>query len=170
MGKENGASKMGQESKYIAYTDGACRVSNPGVCACAFVVYEDGIEKFRHGRYLGSPYSNNYAEYQGVIMLLEWARDFGYAGLEVWCDSQLVVKQVNCEWGVKENLAALCAKAFGLLQETGSTLKWLRGHDGNLGNEIADQICNEILDQEQGKAPNTSENSVQTQESRTNTD
>jgi ribonuclease HI len=139
-----------------AYTDGACRVSNPGLCACAFVVYEDGVEKFRYGQFLGTPHSNNYAEYSGVIMLLEWAEGLGHRGIEIWCDSQLVVKQVSCEWGVKENLAALCAKTFGLLHKTNSTLKWLRGHDGTLGNETADQICNEILDQEQGKGPDTS--------------
>jgi ribonuclease HI len=138
--------------KLTAYTDGACRVSNPGLCSAAFVVFEDGAERFRHGRFLGFPYTNNYAEYHGVIMLLEWAADLGYEGLEVWCDSQLVVKQVNCEWNTKENLAALCAKAFGLLHKTKSTLKWLRGHDGETGNEIADQICNEILDREQGKS------------------
>jgi ribonuclease HI len=138
--------------KYVAYTDGACRVSNPGLCSCAFVVYEDGVEKFRHGRFLGFPYSNNYAEYHGVIMLLEWADGLGYSDFEIWCDSQLIVKQVNCEWKAKENLAALCARAFALLHKTNSTLKWLRGHNGNLGNEIADEICNEILDQEQGKS------------------
>lgn len=143
--------------KLVAYTDGACKVSNPGVCSCAFVVYENGVEKFSHGRYLGFPFSNNYAEYHGVIMLLEWARDCGYTGLEIWCDSQLVVKQVACEWGVKhEYLKPLVAKVFGLLQETNSTLQWLRGHDGTLGNERADEICNEVIDRERKKAPDTS--------------
>jgi ribonuclease HI len=146
-----------------AYTDGACRISNPGLCACAFVVFNGKAdsegklvgpfeERFRHGRFLGTPYTNNYAEYHGVIMLLEWMEGLGYSGCEIWCDSQLVVKQVNCEWRVKENLAELCAKVFGLLHKTNSTLKWLRGHDGNLGNEIADEICNEVLDREQGKS------------------
>jgi ribonuclease HI len=141
----------------VAYTDGACKVSNPGVCSCAFVVYEgsttedgnlnDGaVEKFSHGHYLGFPFSNNYAEYHGVIMLLEWARDCGYRELEIWCDSQLVVRQVACEWAIKhEYLKALVAKVFSLLHETGSTLKWLKGHNGTRGNERADEICNEIL-------------------------
>jgi ribonuclease HI len=136
---------------YVAYTDGACRVSNPGLCSCAFVVYEDGVEKFRHGRFLGMGYTNNYAEYMGVIMLLEWARDCGYEGLEIWCDSQLVVKQVNAEWAVRPPLVDLCARAFKLLHETNSTLKHLRGHAGTLGNEVADEECNRILDQEQHK-------------------
>jgi len=90
----------------IAYTDGACKVSNPGICSCAFVTYdgettEDGNllegakETFSHGRFLGFPHSNNFAEYQAVIMVLEWARDCGHRDLEIWCDSQLVVRQVD---------------------------------------------------------------------------
>ena len=158
----------------IAYTDGACKVSNPGVCSCAFVTYdgvaddkgnlnEGAIETFSHGRYLGFPHSNNYAEYHGVIMLLEWARDCGYSGLEIWCDSQLVVRQVACEWAIKhEYLKPLVAKVFSLLHETGSTLKWLKGHAGKRGNERADEICNEILAPEleklKTKASDTSQN------------
>lgn len=146
-------------TKFTAYTDGACRVSNPGLCSCAFVVYQDGVERFRHGRLLGTPFTNNYAEYQGVIMLLEWAAELGYEGVEIWCDSKLVVCQVNCEWQVKPHMQELCSRAFGLLHKTKSTLKHLRGHQGTIGNEVADQICNEILDREQGKVPDTSVNS-----------
>lgn len=141
--------------KLMAYTDGACRVSNPGLCSCAFVVYEGENERFRHGRFLGTPFTNNYAEYMGVIMLLEWAEEVGLESLEIWCDSKLVVNQVNCEWQVKPHMQELCSRAFGLLHKTKSSLKHLRGHAGTLGNETADEICNEILDAAQGKAPNT---------------
>jgi ribonuclease HI len=152
--------RKGESMSRIAYTDGACKVSNPGICSCAFVIYdgettEDGNllegakETFSHGRFLGFPHSNNFAEYQAVIMVLEWARDCGYRDLEIWCDSQLVVRQVACEWAIKhEYLKPLVAKVFSLLHETGSALKWLKGHNGTVGNERADEICSEILSPE----------------------
>jgi ribonuclease HI len=92
-------------------------------------------------------------------MLLEWAKECGYSGIEVWCDSQLVVKQVNLEWAVRPPLVELCARAHFLLSDTKSTLKHLRGHAGTLGNEVADAICNEVLDEAQGKVRKNAQNS-----------
>jgi len=160
----------------IAYTDGACKISNPGVCSASFVIYEGATddegnlvtgskEVFSHGRYLGFPHSNNYAEYHAVIMVLEWARDLGYRDLEIWCDSQLVVRQVACEWAIKhEYLKPLVSKVFTLLHETGSRLKWLKGHNGTTGNERADEICSEILAPELAKLKKVSDTSKNTEE------
>ena len=55
-----------------AYCDGACRVSNPGVTSCAWVVYE-GEREVKHQAYFLGPelHTNNYAEFQGLIKLLE---------------------------------------------------------------------------------------------------
>ena len=85
-----------------AYTDGACRVSNPGQCSAAFAVYCIGSLQYEHARYLGPElHTNNYAEYQGLLDLLRWAEAEKITGLDIHCDSQLVVKQVRGEWAVK---------------------------------------------------------------------
>lgn len=139
-----------------AYTDGACRVSNPGVTSCAFVVIieGEGLTRIVHeqGFYLGPElHTNNYAEYMGVIKCLEWAKSQALVSLRIHCDSKLVVSQVNGVWACnKPDLKPLMSKANYLLICGGHELVHIRGHQGIKGNEMADEWCNKILDYEQG--------------------
>ena len=142
----------------IAYCDGACRVSNPGICSCAFVICitngEDDMlyYKYEHKRYLGPElHTNNFAEYNGLLDLLKWAEESGVHDLDIRCDSQLIVKQVNGVWGVKhEELRSLHTLATALMIRGGHTLNWVRGHNGDPGNEFVDKLCNEVLDEKLG--------------------
>jgi ribonuclease HI len=132
-----------------AYTDGACRGGNPGFCSCAFVILGDhDIVMCSSGVYLGPDrHTNNYAEYQGLLHLLQWAEKEGVKKLEIFSDSELVVKQVKGEYKSKPPLSDFTARAYGLVVRGYHTLTHVKGHDGELGNELADQLCNKILDQ-----------------------
>lgn len=137
------------------YTDGACRVSNPGQASCAFVVLtgeQDGIVVHKEGFYLGPELrTNNYAEYMGLLKFLAWAKSNNVKKALIHCDSKLVVEQVNGNWACnKEDLKVLAGVAAELMSEGEYTLVHIRGHHGIVGNEMADELCNEILDQEQG--------------------
>src|SRR6266851_3298440 len=131
-----------------AYTDGACRKSNPGLCSCAWAVYEGGKLDSYGGRFLGPEFhTNNYAEYMGLIVLLEILYHNHMRNVVIHCDSKLVVNQVNQNWKVEsKELRPLMSKAYGLLVEGCHVLKHIKGHDGNEGNERVDAICNEVLD------------------------
>ena len=134
-----------------AYTDGACRQSNPGLCACAWVVYDE--EEIAHeGNYLGPElHSNNFAEYMGVIDLLEFLRDT-FEGVAIYCDSKLVVNQINSQWAcLKPDLLPLRNRAQLLMLRGRHTIQHIDGHAGHVGNERADFLCNDVLDQVQGK-------------------
>lgn len=86
--------------KAIIYTDGASR-GNPGPAAIGAVI-KDG-----QGRVLGKisrrigRTTNNQAEYQAVIAALEEAIRLGVAGVVIKSDSELVVKQINGRYRVK---------------------------------------------------------------------
>ncbi len=86
--------------KAILYTDGASR-GNPGPAAIGAVI-KDG-----QGRVLGKISrrigitTNNQAEYQAVIAALEEAIRLGVAGVVIKSDSELVVKQINGRYRVK---------------------------------------------------------------------
>lgn len=96
-------------------------------------------------------HTNNEAEYNALVDALKWADSSGHS-LDIHCDSQLVVKQVSGEWGVKhKELLPLVSAAFTLLHKTNSTIKWVRGHNGDPGNEAVDALCNKLLDVHQGK-------------------
>ena len=131
-----------------AYCDGACRVSNPGICSCAFVIYKDEVEVHTEGKYIGPELrSNNFAEYQGLILLLEYLYMDNIRNVIIHTDSELVVNQTLGKCEVKQpDLKVLAAKCYGLLVRGCHVLKHIKGHDGNKGNERADELCNAMLD------------------------
>lgn len=137
-------------SNLTAYTDGACRLSNPGLCAAGFIIYDGGIEIHRRCRVLDGMNTNNVSEYTGMIDLLEWANILKLRGMTIHCDSMLVVNQSQGRWAVKPELEKYAARCFDLLTRGGHTLLHVKGHDGDAGNEAVDRLCNETLDQHQG--------------------
>ena len=137
-----------------AYTDGACRGGNPGFTSCAWVLYEnstDGVrsvEVAHDSKYLGPErHTNNFAEYMGLVLLLEYLYTHNFRNVVIYSDSELVVNQVNQSWQINnEDLRKMSAKAYGLLLQGCHVLKHIKGHDGNVGNERADELCNAVLD------------------------
>src|SRR5580698_8525988 len=112
-----------------AYTDGACRLSNPGLCSCAWVLdgMPDGTRSAGH--YLGPElHTNNYAEYMALTYLLAYLYTIQVKGVHIYSDSMLVVNQVNQRWEINTNeLRSMAAKAYGLLVQGGHTLEHVKG-------------------------------------------
>jgi ribonuclease HI len=110
-------------------------------------------------RYLGPDlHTNNHAEYQGLLDLLLWASTNEVTGLNIHCDSQLVVKQVTGEWQVKHaELQPFRDLAYALITRGRHSLSWIRGHEqaereeDRIGNTLVDKLCNEVLDKELNK-------------------
>src|SRR5665213_891479 len=111
-----------------AYTDGACRVSNPGQCSCAFAVFNGDQVIAQFSTYLGPKlYTNNYAEYMGLIYLLRWADAAKIKGLDIYCDSKLVVNQVNDVWNInREELRSLRDEAYAFMIRDAHTLQHIK--------------------------------------------
>lgn len=131
-----------------AYTDGACRVSNPGETSCAWVLYDDNKEVSTGGKYLGLR-TNNDAEFSGLIDLLFCLAYRGLRRVNIFSDSKVVVDGTNQDWSInKPELKEMAVLAYGLIARGGHKLEHCSGHSGILGNERADQLCNEILDKE----------------------
>jgi|ERR1035437_5013216 ribonuclease HI len=136
-----------------AYTDGACRCGNPGETSAAFATFNESELRFpwkSYSRYLGPElHTNNYAEYQGMLDLLRWSETNKVTGLEIFCDSKLVVEQVQGNWKVNEpSLLPFQREAHALFIRGYHTLTHIRGHQGDPGNEYVDKLCNEVLDAE----------------------
>jgi probable phosphoglycerate mutase len=132
----------------IAFCDGACRGGNPGFTSCAWVLYVDGADVQHRSTYLGNVRrTNNYAEYHGLLSLLEALFVNSVRNVIIYSDSKLVVNQVNQKWEVNsDDLHPLMSKAYGLLVQGCHVLKHCDGHSGIEGNEQADKLCNEVLD------------------------
>jgi len=133
-----------------AYTDGACRVSNPGLCSASFVVYKDNAKYHEQGRVLEGRHTNNESEYTALLDLLEWLYAQSIRNVVIHSDSKLVVNQTLHNWECNGLLRPLRDKAYGLFINGCHILKHVKGHEGNVGNEAADALCNALLDKYQG--------------------
>jgi ribonuclease HI len=96
------------------------------------------------GKFLGEN-TNNYAEYMGLILGLRRAKAMGIKELEVFADSELVVRQLNGEYQVKaENLKGLFEEARQLLSAFSEVrVRHIRREE----NEAADEMSNRAIDQ-----------------------
>jgi ribonuclease HI len=105
-----------QAKRTRLYTDGAAR-GNPGPAgAGAVILNPDGHIVAKIGKFLGDS-TNNVAEYMGLILGLKRAKAMGIKELEVYSDSELLVKQLAGEYQVKaEHLRPLHDEAKLLLQ------------------------------------------------------
>ena len=142
-----------------AYTDGACRCGNPGETSCAFAVFNStGEVVHQFSTYLGPEmHTNNYAEYQGLLHLLRWAFGFYHYGLDIYCDSNLVVQQVLGKWKMTEkslHLQPFQEESYALLVRGCHRLHHIKGHNGDPGNECVDKLCNLVLDEEFARRKN----------------
>ena len=125
-------------------TDGGAR-GNPGPAAYGYVLEseEDGTILAAHGERIGVA-TNNVAEYRALVAGLEKALELGVEEVRVVSDSELLVKQMNGEYRIKnEALKGLAAEAERLARRLRdvSYEAVRREH-----NELADSLVNEALD------------------------
>jgi probable phosphoglycerate mutase len=129
--------------KVRLFTDGGAR-GNPGPAAYGYVLEaEDGTVLAAHGEAIGVA-TNNVAEYRGLVAGLGRAAELQLAEVEVVSDSELLVKQMNGEYRVKnEALRELSVQAARLARQVGKVRYTAvrREH-----NELADRLVNEALD------------------------
>jgi ribonuclease HI len=134
-----------QKDQIIIYTDGGSR-GNPGPAACAFVVEKNGKDVFKGSKYLGKA-TNNFAEYSGVILALKWLNENKIKDTSIvfYLDSELVVKQINAVYKVKdENLRNLFFEVLSLMKKFGGD--FIFKHIPREKNKTADLLVNVELD------------------------
>jgi len=125
------------------FTDGASR-SNPGEAGAGVSIMQHGIPLEGIARYLGTT-TNNIAEYSAAIIGLERAVQLGASKVKLCADSELMVKQLNGQYKVKnEGLKPLHARAKELIARIGCVeVQYIpreRNHD-------ADALANKAIDE-----------------------
>jgi len=82
-----------------------------------FVIKEAGKIVFQQGKYLGHA-TNNQAEYQALIAALAKAKELGAQEVLCLMDSELIVKQMQLKYKVKNaGLAPLFFKSLEFSEE-----------------------------------------------------
>lgn len=133
----------------VIYTDGGAR-GNPGPAGAGAVIYKGKKKIGDVSEFLGYR-TNNWAEYEALILALTLARD-ELGGLvkdvEVRMDSELIVKQMKGEYKVKNpDMKEKHARVKELIAESfpGITFTHVRREK----NKEADQNANDAMDRGQ---------------------
>jgi len=127
-----------------AYTDGASR-GNPGKSGIGIIVRKEGGETvLRIAASIGVA-TNNKAEYTALLTLLRRAREFDCKRLIVHSDSELMVRQMNGEYKIKNpEIAGYHRTIRALLQK--SPFKFEIRYIPREMNREADQLANEGIE------------------------
>lgn len=151
-------------NKFLVHTDGGSR-GNPGPAAIGVVIEghftrQDLVNQVlpgnrkEYGEFIGAT-TNNDAEYQAVIFALKKVKQLvGNANAKkshivFYMDSELIMKQLNHEYKVKEeNIQKLFLEVHNLQLDFGKVefRHILRGK-----NVEADKLVNQVLDRESNK-------------------
>jgi ribonuclease HI len=130
-------------SRATLRTDGGSR-GNPGPAGAGFVIERDGEVVCEGGRFIGTE-TNNVAEYQALIWGLENAVALGLTELTVYADSELLVKQLNGQYRVKnQGLKPLFIRATELTRAFASIKI---AHVRRESNAEADRMANLAMDE-----------------------
>ncbi len=143
------------ENKVVEiYTDGACR-GNPGVGGWGALLHYDGIEKRLYGS--AKDTTNNRMELMGSIAALQALKK--PCSVVLWTDSQYVKKGISewltgwkaKGWRTSANQPVKNQDLWQLLDEQAARhqvdWRWIKGHAGHYGNEVADQLANQAIDE-----------------------
>ncbi len=134
-----------KEKTISIFTDGGSR-GNPGPSASGFVIYDEDENILEEGgEYLGIT-TNNQAEYQALRMALEKALAYQPLITHVFMDSELIIKQINGLYKVKNKDLVAINIAVKELIEQFPEIHF--SHVPREKNTAADAVVNRILDLE----------------------
>ena len=137
--------KLDTSKSYVGFFDGAS-AGNPGKMGSGFVIFDENKKPVIEGaEYIGVG-TNNEAEYQAVISLLQFAVQHKIENLAVFGDSKLVIKQILGEWKVKaENLKPYVREAQKLTAQIPNiVMEWIPREQ----NTYADRLSKKGVDAE----------------------
>ena len=127
-----------------AFTDGAAR-GNPGESGIGIVLRsEDGDTIFSGGGYIGKA-TNNVAEYEALLACVKKASEIKCTKLVVHSDSELMVRQLQGKYRVKDkNLQRYFLQIKELLKDAGFDFEIV--HIDRTLNKDADMLANAGID------------------------
>ena len=124
-----------RSSEIVIHTDGACK-GNPGPGGWAAVIQQNGNQQIISGAHPHT--TNNRMEMTGVIKGLE-AVDPS-AKVLISSDSTYVINTMTKGWKRKAN-HDLWDQLDRLVKSRNISWRWVRGHSGDPGNELADSAA-----------------------------
>jgi len=130
--------------KLTVNVDGGAR-GNPGPAAIGAVVQDGGGEVLEERAERIGKATNNVAEYRALLLGIERAAELGADELELVGDSELIVRQVQGRYKVKDaTLRELYGEVMRALRHFDG--RWSIRHVRRAENAEADSLVNTALD------------------------
>ncbi len=128
----------------VINTDGGAR-GNPGPAGCGAVIRDEaGKVLYEHKEYLGEQ-TNNFAEYTALIRALEAAVKLGASHLKINMDSELIVRQMQGSYKIKEPTLQKLAQQVIKLKNQFQSVEF--AHVRRESNADADRLVNAAIDE-----------------------
>lgn len=138
----------------MLYSDGGAR-GNPGPAAIAFIALNEQGETVKaDSRFIGV-HTNNQAEYEALLLALNYAVEANASEVACYLDSELIVKQVNGEYAVKDNLLQQYWRKVREIKACFRKISFYNVRRSHPQIQRADELVNETLDK-QAKLKNNS--------------
>lgn len=133
------AQRIDQNDNIKLYVDGAADLHSK-TAGIGGVIYRNGEEVYSFSEHIGSA-TNNEAEYGALVKGLEELINLNLLSVDIFADSELIVKQINGEYKVKnERMQKLNMEANKLLDKLEY---WSISHVLREKNSVADQLSKE---------------------------
>lgn len=127
------------------YTDGASR-GNPGPAACSYQIKDETDKRVASSVFFLGQTTNNVAEYTAIIYALSRASQENCDELQVYSDSQLVIRQITGVYRInRPHLKFLYDEVMALASRFGD-ITWEYVPRTHPDIAYCDNLCNEELD------------------------
>lgn len=134
------------------YIDGSSK-GNPGAGGAGIVIKKAASQELlsAHGIPLGHV-TNNQAEFLALKHALTEIknRDLSEQSMKILTDSQLVVGIFSQNWKARANLELVIEIRCLVKEFPQLTFAYVRGHNGNPGNELADSLAQKAAETQKG--------------------
>jgi len=136
------------KNKLTIYTDGAA-TGNPGPAGIGVIICDSSGNVLKNiSEYIGEA-TNNVAEYTAMINALKQAKDMKAESVHINTDSELLAKQLNREYKVKnENLKSLYEEVLQLAKKFEEVRIFHIPREKNKG---ADKLATSAIKEHKGK-------------------
>jgi len=133
--------------RLLIYSDGGAR-GNPGPAAIAFIAQnEKGETVAADTRFIGV-HTNNQAEYEALLFALKYAVEANAFEVACYLDSELIAKQVNGEYAVKDNLLIQYWRKVREIEVCFRKIDFYNVRRSHPQIQRADELVNETLDKQ----------------------
>lgn len=130
--------------KVVIYLDGGAR-GNPGPAGTGYLIFDEEDHLLaKEGRYIGFA-TNNVAEYTALVEALDRAREFGAQEIAIRSDSELVVRQLNRSYKVRDKKLKPLHERVRILLYPYSKVEIQ--HVPREENREADELVNQAIDE-----------------------